>query len=34
MLLALVPKPTGAWLMRSHIQVANSPGVFLVVVFD
>jgi hypothetical protein len=33
MLLVQVPDLTGAWLIRSDIQVVNSPGVFLLAVF-
>ncbi|MGA8657142.1 MAG: hypothetical protein WB586_13435 [Chthoniobacterales bacterium] len=32
-LLAQVPDPTGAWLIRTDIQVVNTPGVFLLTVF-
>jgi hypothetical protein len=30
---AQVPDPTGAWLIRTDIQVVNTPGVFLLTVF-
>src|SRR5690348_12060156 len=32
-LVAQVPDPTGAWLIRTDIQVVNTPGVFLLTVF-
>ena len=32
-LLAQVPDPTGAWLIRTDIQLVTTPGVFFLTVF-
>ena len=32
-LFAQVPDPTGAWLIRTDIQLVTTPGVFLLTVF-
>jgi hypothetical protein len=33
-LLAQVPNPTGAWLIRTDIQLVTTPGVFFLTVFQ